>query len=132
MKVTANWLSEVTGKHHRTILKHLGALERDKSGRYDSAEALLTLYLGNGSGPTYSEAIRRLAIAREAVEREREVKMKIENDLTLKRVIPAERVLELLENIFLAIRSKIVSSHLSEAEQNAILNDLVALRDADL
>ena len=60
------------------------------------------------------------------------IKLKIENDLKRKRVISAERVLDFLGNVFIAIKSKITSSHLSEAEQNAILNDLVALQDADL
>jgi hypothetical protein len=130
-RVSINELHTLTDKDRRTIKKHLGDLAPDNNGRYDSAQALQILYIGDG-GPTYSEAIRKLAIAREAVERERELKMKIENDLTRKRVISAERVLELLGNVFIAIKSKITSSHLSEAEQNAILNDLAALKEADL
>jgi hypothetical protein len=131
MKVTANWLSEVTGKHHRTILKHLANLRPDRDGKYDSVKALQVLFVGD-SGLTHSEALRKLAIAREAVERERELKMKIENDLTRKQVIPAERVLQLLENCFIAVRSKILGSHLSDSEKEQILLDLVSLRDADL
>ena len=72
-----------------------------------------------------------------AGQRTREVKAKadlLEIELAKERqqVITAPRVYVFLENIFVAVRSKIVGSHLSETEQNQILNDLVSLKDADL
>ena len=63
-----------------------------------------------------------------AQRRREEIKLAME----MEDVIPQQRVYELLENIFLAIKSKITGSHLSEAEQDAILTDLAGLRDADL
>jgi hypothetical protein len=59
-------------------------------------------------------------------------KLEIELAKERKMIISAPRVLEFLSNIYIAIRSKITSSHLSEAEQNAILLDLASLHDADL
>jgi hypothetical protein len=128
VKVTVHFLSELTGKHRNTVKKHLSDLSPDEDGRYDSTKALQLLYIGDG-GVTHSEALRRLAIAREAETRQRELKLKIENDLKCKRVISAERVLEFMGNCFIAIKAKITSSHLSEVEQNAILLDLAALQD---
>ena len=46
--------------------------------------------------------------------------------------IHRERLSSLLQNIFVAIKMKILGSHLSEAEQDAILTDLAGLKDADL
>jgi len=78
MKVSINWLSEVTGKHRATVKKHLAHLTLDKDGKFDSAQALQTLYVGD-SGPTHSEALRRLAITREEVERQKQIKLAVEN-----------------------------------------------------
>jgi hypothetical protein len=130
-KLSINQLHELTDRDRRTIKKYLHGIEPDQKGRYDSTQALGILYNGQDE-PSYSEAIRRMTVARTSVLKEQETKLSIENDLTLKRVIPAERVLSFLENVFIAIKSKITSSHLSSAEQNAILLDLASLKDADL
>jgi len=58
--------------------------------------------------------------------------LELELAKTRNEVIRRERVLEFLTNIFVAIKSKITSSSLSDLEQERILNDLVSLRDADL
>jgi hypothetical protein len=49
-----------------------------------------------------------------------------------REVIPRERVYQLLENVFVGIKMKILGSSLSDIEQERILNDLVSLKDADL
>ena len=59
-------------------------------------------------------------------------KLELELSLLKKQAIPTERVFEFLQNCFVAIKSKITSSHLSEVEQHQILNDLVGLKDGDL
>jgi hypothetical protein len=64
MRVTLNWLSEVTGKHFATVKKHLDNLPRDQDGKLESKKALQILFNG-GDGVTHSEALRKLAIARE-------------------------------------------------------------------
>jgi len=88
MKVSINWLAEITGKHRATVKKHLAHLVPDKDGKYDSRTALQLLYVGD-SGPTHSEALRRLAITRENVEREKQIKLAVENAENAKMLIRA-------------------------------------------
>ena len=59
---------------------------------------------------------------------------RLEMELAKERgeVIHRERVFQFLENIFIAVKMKILGSSLSELEKEKILNDLVGLRDADL
>ena len=49
-----------------------------------------------------------------------------------KEVIPRDRVFRFLENVFIAVKMKIMGAGLSDLEKERILNELVALRDADL
>jgi hypothetical protein len=65
LKVTENWLHEVTGKHRDTIKRHTAHLKRDEAGKMRSDHALQALYIGEDGQLTHSEALRRLAIARE-------------------------------------------------------------------
>src|SRR5215469_15244157 len=83
--VTINWLYRHTGKDRRTIEKRVNKIHRDSKGKFDSAEALEAIYLGqltssngNGNGefvPT-PEAVRQLTIAK---------KQEIELDMEIKR-----------------------------------------------
>lgn len=65
MQVTENWLHTVTGKHRETIKRHTAHIKRDRSGKMPSDLALQALYVGEDGQLTHSEALRRLAIARE-------------------------------------------------------------------
>jgi hypothetical protein len=84
MQVTENWLHTVSGKHRDTIKRHTAHIKRDRSGRMPSDLALQALYVGDDGQLTHSEALRRLAIAREK---------QISQDIRLKdaRVITIER-----------------------------------------
>ncbi len=48
-----------------------------------------------------------------------------------KQLIPRERILAFIENVFVAVKMKITGSSLSDIEKERILNDLVGLREAD-
>jgi hypothetical protein len=65
IKVSDNWLHNVTGKHRDTIKKHTAHIKRDSAGKIPSDLALQALYVGEDGQLTHSEALRRLAIARE-------------------------------------------------------------------
>jgi hypothetical protein len=64
IKVSENWLHNVTGKHRDTIKKHTAHIKRDGVGKMPSDLALQALYVGDDGQLTHSEALRRLAIAR--------------------------------------------------------------------
>jgi len=130
-KVSINELSVLTNKDRRTIKKHLEAIEPDSAGRYDSAKALQILYLGDG-GPTYSEAMRRLAIARERSEREKEKKLRMENALAESSQITVQDAYSILEGSFIAVRERIYSSSMTDKEKEDLLLQLYGLRDADV
>lgn len=127
-RLSINELHELTDKDRRTIKKHLHVIEPDKDGRYNSALALQTLYVGD-SGPTYSEAIRRLAITREEVERQKQIKLAVENAENAKMLLRVQTVVSFLEGSYIAIRERILGSHLSRTEQEDILRQLVAIQD---
>ena len=131
MKVTAHWLSEVTGKHRMTVKKHLADLAADGDGKYDSAKALQLLYVGD-TGPTHSEALRKLAIAKEASEREREKALRMANALTEQSQVNVEDVYEIYAGAFVAIREKILASGLTDDEKENLLRDLQSLKTANL
>src|SRR5262245_58665342 len=69
MKVSVNWLAEVTGKHNATIKKRKHDVAKDKNGKMDRRVALEAIYYGpsrDGNGfISQSEAVRRLTIAKE-------------------------------------------------------------------
>jgi len=85
-----------------------------------STQDICKAVFGDYSG----ERLRKLKAERELLE--------IELGKQRRELIPVDEVYKLLENIFLAIRSKIIGSHLSQSEQDAILLDLHGLKDADL
>jgi len=83
-------------------------------------------------------AIQTVASNREGIVSEKLRQLKAQNalleiELAKQRgdYIHRQEVYDVLANIFLAIRSKIVGSHLSESEQDAILLDLAGLKDAE-
>src|SRR5262249_26299124 len=69
MKVSVNWLAEVTGKHSATVKKRTHDIAKDKKGKMDSRVALEAIYYGpspDGNGfISQAEAVRRLTLARE-------------------------------------------------------------------
>jgi hypothetical protein len=131
VKVTVHFLSQLTGKHRNTVKRHLTDLSPDPDGKYDSAKALQLLYVGD-AGPSYSEVLRRLAVTREQVERQKKDKLEMDNQETRKQLIPVADVFEVLEGCFVAIRSRIMYSHLSDSEKDDLLLQLHALCDDDL
>ena len=131
-KLSINELAELTGKDRRTIKKHLADVLPDAAGKYDSPHALQVLYVGDG-GPTYSEAMRRLAIAREKSEREKEKKLRMENALAEQSQIDVEDVYGILEGSFIAIRERILGSRsLTDKEKDDLLLQLCELGKSDL
>jgi hypothetical protein len=73
MRVTVNWLADVTGKHPATIKKRISNLIPDNRRKYDSIVALEAIYCGAAPGEngfiSTPEAVRQLTIAkREQIE----------------------------------------------------------------
>jgi hypothetical protein len=82
LKVTENWLHEVTGKHRDTIKRHTAHLKRDDAGKMRSDHALQALYIGEDGQLTHSEALRRLAVAREK-QIAQDIRLKEERHVTI-------------------------------------------------
>ena len=109
------------GLDRKTLRKRIrqAGIEPGQDGKFSIRQMCEVVF-----GDLTTERLRKTRAERELLE--------IELAKTRNEVIHRERLFEFLQNIFIAVKSKITSSHLSEAEQNAILNDLVSLKDADL
>jgi hypothetical protein len=59
-------------------------------------------------------------------------RFEMENAERRRELIRVGDIFSIFEGSFIAIKSKITSSHLSQTEQDGILLDLVSLRDNDL
>jgi hypothetical protein len=109
------------GMHRDTLTKYLRreGIRPGPDGKFSTQEIVKGVY-----GDLRTEQTRETRL--------RADKLEIELGKERKLIIPAPRVFSLLENIFVAVREKILGSHLSDTEKEQILNDLVSLRDADL
>jgi hypothetical protein len=115
MRVSTNWLSEVTGKHAATIKKRISQLPRDSEGKVDSSPALEAIYVGGGG--TTEEVIRQLNIAR---------KNEIDLDMEIKRKerIPIEVVQSVNDSVDQEVAAIIKSSGLPPDSCNRIFDQL--------
>jgi hypothetical protein len=107
--------------HRDTLTKYLRreGIHPGPDGKFSTQEIVKGVY-----GDLRSEQVRET--------RARADRLELELARERKQVIPAPRVLSFLENVFVAVKMKILGSSLSELEQEKILNDLVSLKDADL
>lgn len=96
MKVTENWLHEVTGKHRDTIKSHTAHIKRDTAGKMRSDLALQALYVGADGAVTHSEALRLLAI-------EKTLQVKVQTEILRKTRIPIDDILEVNNRVFQSI-----------------------------
>src|SRR6516165_12283604 len=108
------------GMHRDTLTKYLRreGIHPGPDGKFSTQEIVKGVY-----GDLRSEQVRET--------RARADKLELELAKERQQVIPAPRVFQFLENIFVAVKAKITSSSLSDLEQERILNDLVSLKDCD-
>jgi DNA-binding protein Fis len=121
MRWTVQKASVEFGLHRETLAKYLRreGIQPGADGKFSTQEIVKGVY-----GDLRTEQTRETRLRADKIE--------MENAEKRRELLSAQSVVELLEGSFLAIKSKITSSHLSEAEQNAILLDLVGLRENDV
>lgn len=91
----------------RAYLEHLRSIAGNRSG---SPEEDLNL------------TKERARLAREQADR-----IAMDNEISRKTLIPADLIKKAGENLFVALRSKILASNLLDSEKDELLNDLRAL-----
>lgn len=121
MKLTIYELSKITGKHRTTVEKHLSHLRKDRDGKYESTKALQCLYVGD-TGPTHSEALRRLAIAREA---------EIQQNIQIRRgsYIPKEKVEDMFVEWLAELKRLVLQLEGTRVTRKHVTEMIYRLRD---
>lgn len=121
MRVTINWLSEVTGKHAATVRKRTADIPRDSDGKLDSALALEAIYCGSSKpGDEFvstPEAVRQLTIAKKQ-------QIELDNEITRKERVPISDVLESDNHLHQQIAAIIKTSGIPDASVNEIYEQL--------
>ena len=124
-------ISQLAHKHHKareTVRKRLENVPFTTGAKgahlYDAELAGAAIEaIDYNRGELTMERLRKLKAERELLE--------IELGKQKRELIPVDEVYKLMENCFVGIKMKILSSSLSEIEQDRILNDLASLKDAD-
>jgi hypothetical protein len=100
-------LSEITGKDRRTVSKRLAALvpqtTKGNAQLYSAPEAIETIFVSDSVEGMDKKLIR----VQLAIEEEKLQKIKIENGVSLKELVPVEDVAKAVEKEYSIVRSQI-------------------------
>ena len=109
------------GVDRRWLTKRLrqDSIEPGEDGKFSTQQVASTIYGGIGA-----EKLGKTRAERELLE--------IELAKEREELIHRDRLFRFLENVFIAVKMKILGSGLSDIEKERVLNNLVSLRDADL